>query len=158
MLTCLEEVITEYVFGRSVAVLDKPDLGYEYAHLGREANKIHAVARAFPTIMRRFFQLPGWMMAGNKMFQVVQRLNNEVYACTEQAFDEAVQQKDKSAVNVMKEIVESSSLPPEEKTLMRLRNEGYVNPRVEQPTRNTWVRRVNTLRPSCFSSHSLRCC
>lgn len=126
MLTYLEEVITEYVFGRSVAVLDKPDLGYEYAHLGREANKIHAVARAFPAIMRRFFQLPGWMMAGNEMFQVVQRLNNEVYACTEQAFDEAVQQKDKSTVNVMKDIVESSSLPPEEKTLVRLKNEGII--------------------------------
>ena len=126
MLTCFAEVITEYVFGRSVAVLHKPDLGRDYAQLGREANKIHAVARAFPSIMRRFFQLPAWMMAGNEMFQVVQRLNNEVYACTEQAFDEAVQQKDKSAVNVMKEIVESSSLPPEEKTLVRLKNEGIL--------------------------------
>lgn len=96
--------------------------------MGRDTNKIHAVARAFPTLMRQFFQLPDWMMAGNHMFQVVKNLNDQVFDCTEKAFEEAVQPTGgtKRSITVMREIMESSSLPPEEKTLLRLKQEGII--------------------------------
>ena len=107
-------------------MLPKPDLGHEYAQLGREVNKIHAVARAFPGLMRLFFQLPEWMMSGSKMFQIVKRLNHEVFRCTEEAFEEAVTKPDKQSINVMREIVDNSSLPPHEKELSRLKQEVSV--------------------------------
>ena len=113
MLTILVEVISEYVFGRSVSVLREPDFGSRYARLPREANRIHAVSRQFPTIMRQFFQLPDWMMSGSKMFQTMKTLNNAVDACTEQAFEEAVQQQDNKSITVLHEMLESKSLPPE---------------------------------------------
>jgi hypothetical protein len=123
VLTHLAEVITEYVFGRSVSVLREPDFGSKYARLPREANRIHAVARQFPTIMRQLFQMPDWMMSGNKMFQTVKSMNNAVDACTEQAFEEAVQKQDKKSITVLHEMLDSKSLPPEEKTLDRLKQD-----------------------------------
>lgn len=121
----LAEVITEYVFGRSVSVLRESDLGTRYARMARDANRIHAVARHFPTIMRQLLQLPDWVMvmSGSKMFQTVKSLNDALDACTEQAFDEAVQQKDKQSITVLHEMVESKSLPPEEKALERLKQD-----------------------------------
>jgi hypothetical protein len=76
--------------------------------------------------MRLFFQLPAWMMSGNKMFQSMQRMNDEVSRCTEEAFEEAVTKPDKQSINVMREIVENSSLPPQEKDLNRLKQEVSV--------------------------------
>ena len=119
-------MISEYVFGRSISVLPKADLGREYAQLGREVTKINAVVRAFPGPMRLFFQLPAWVMSGSKMFQSMQRMNDEVSRCTEEAFEEAVTKPGKQSINVMREIVENSSLPPHEKDLNRLKQEVSV--------------------------------
>ena len=135
MLTSVAEVVTEYVFGRSVSVLHEPDFGSKYARMARDANRIHAVARQFPTIMRQFFQLPDWMMSGNKMFQVVKSMNNEVDACTEQAFEEAVQQQDQKSITVLREMLESKTLPPEEKTLERLKQD-VSNPHYTSPCKS----------------------
>lgn len=73
--------------------------------------------------MRKLLQLPDWVMSGSQAFRVVSGFNQEVFKCTEEAVQEAVDKPKKGSINVMSEIIQNSSLSPEEKDLNRLKQE-----------------------------------
>ena len=119
------EVITEYVFGRSIPVLDKPDLADPHLDIARVGLKVHPAARQFPTIMRSLMQAPDWMMSRNPMFVSQKRFQAQIDACAKIAFDDALQVDPKS-VTVLREMVNSNALSPEEKTFARIKNDGMI--------------------------------
>ena len=123
------EVITEYVFGRSVSVLDKPDMAEPYLDLARVGVKIHPVARAFPTLVRSLLRAPEWMMSGNPQFVTSKKFDKQVTDCARTAFDEASQdeKKDEKRIpTVLYEMVQNSNLPAEEKTFARVKNDASI--------------------------------
>lgn len=78
--------------------------------------------------MKKLFQLPDWMVSGSKMFRLIQRLYAEVWSLMEQASNEATASLDKGSITVMREIVEHSSLPPEELEMKRLKQDVSDSP------------------------------
>ena len=65
------------------------------------------------------------MMAGNEMYAVGKRFDKQVDEAARHAFDDATQ-SDTKAITVLREMVESSALLPEEKTFARVKNDASI--------------------------------
>ena len=105
-------------------------MAHQYNDLGRIGVKIHPLGRAFPALVRRMLTLPEWIMAGNANYMLAKRFDRQTAEAMRAAFEEATQdateKAGKQAVTVMREMVQSEALPPEEKTFTRLKNDAQI--------------------------------
>ncbi|KAI9764141.1 MAG: hypothetical protein M1840_008701 [Geoglossum simile] len=124
----MTDVITEYCFARSYGFLGKEDFGSEWPRVLMQASEMSLLMKQFGWLYPVMDGLPDWVVQWAnppltylinlkrdvaKQIQTITRRENNVY-------------KTASHPTIFHEILESDSLPPEEKTIRRLAEEGQT--------------------------------
>ncbi|KAH6855617.1 cytochrome P450 [Chaetomium sp. MPI-CAGE-AT-0009] len=133
----LLDVISMYCFGRSLGALDRPDLGRKWSDLIHMGIKMNPFARAFPFIARRMLLLPEWMTNWSASFMGATEFLDLANDLTRTAMDEALADKasgklsstaedDPNQRTVLHSMIQSDTLPENEKTFTRLANDSLV--------------------------------
>ncbi|KAI0836424.1 cytochrome P450-like protein [Hypoxylon sp. FL0890] len=127
------DIISMYCFGSSLGALSRSDMGRSWNSLTHFAIKMNPFARAFPFIARRLLCLPKWMTHWSQHFLGAAEFLDIVFALTRAAMDEAL--ADKTGGNILNgarksavvhSLIQSETVPDEEKTLTRLANDCLV--------------------------------
>lgn len=121
------DVISEYSFGKSVSSLDTPDLGGPIRRQLESGVQMHPIARQFRMLFRFMME---FMVFGSKhlgVFKEFSRFTDMIMDLTAPAYKKALQDGDdgKGALetSIVEAMVHSNTLPPEEKTMIRIQAE-----------------------------------
>ena len=124
-----------YCFGRTLGALDRPDFGHNWSKLIHMGMKMNPFARAFPFIARRMLTLPEWMTNWSTQFLGASEFLDLANDLTRQAMDEALEAQARGKLSsmddaehrtVLHSMIQSETLPGQEKTFTRLANDGLV--------------------------------
>jgi cytochrome P450 len=122
-LRCLTvDIISEYVFGNSLHMLDRQDWGKDFYSAWRALWELSPLIRQFPFIMGVFNAMPRWMLAivqPNAVEVIDMKIATDKLTREVLNADEATVQK-RDQPTVLWEVAHSDILPPEEKTFHRL--------------------------------------
>lgn len=119
------DIISEYIFGRSLGLLNRPDWGRSFYSAWRSLWEMSPLIRQLPFIMKIFNTMPRWMLAmiQPKALEVIDmqimcdKLTAEVLASDPDKMTKTEQP------TVLWEVAHEQSLPPGERTMQRLRIE-----------------------------------
>jgi cytochrome P450 len=120
------DIISEYVFGKQLGLLDREDWGASFYSAWRGLWELSPLIRQFPWMMDAFRATPRWLLALTQpkalevidMEDTTDKLTEEVLA----ADPEKVKMKDQPTV--LWEVAHTDALPPSERTFKRLAVEG----------------------------------
>ncbi|WDK14961.1 cytochrome P450 [Colletotrichum graminicola] len=118
---CASDIITLYAFGDSFHFLDQSDYGVPYFRAGEAFNSMTHVFGAFPWLLTVASSAPGWLLKylNPDMAEFVDRREWWI----EKVRDIRNSKAPERAKNTIFGGILDSSLPPEDKTDMRLANE-----------------------------------
>jgi cytochrome P450 len=121
------DIISEYLFGRDLGLLDRPDWGRSFYSAWRSLWEMSPLIRQLPFILKVFNAMPRWMLAMTqpKALEVIDmhimcdKLTAEVLASDPEELAK------KERPTMLWEVAHEQSLPSSEKTLERLSIEAY---------------------------------
>lgn len=120
------DIISDYLFGLSLGLLDRPDWGREFYFAWRSLWEISPLIRQLPFLLKVLNAMPRWMLAimQPKVLEVIdsQILGAKLTAEALASDPDEVAKREYSTV--LWEVAHDQSLPPSERTLDRLRIEG----------------------------------
>ncbi|EFQ35390.1 cytochrome P450 [Colletotrichum graminicola M1.001] len=121
---CASDIITLYAFGDSFHFLDQSDYGVPYFRAGEAFNSMTHVFGAFPWLLTVASSAPGWLLKylNPDMAEFVDRREWWI----EKVRDIRNSKAPERAKNTIFGGILDSSLPPEDKTDMRLANEAQL--------------------------------
>lgn len=118
------DVISEYSFGKSMSSLDTPDLGGPIRQQLESGVQIHPVARQFRTFFRFMMEFMDFGSRHLGMFREFSKFTDMMVDLTAPAFERASQHGDGGKdASIVESMVHSKTLPPEEKTMLRIQAE-----------------------------------
>lgn len=114
------DVISAYCFGRDMRQLDNADFAKQWFHQLQEGVKIRAVGRHFPWLVNGLMKMPKWLLKALNPDKIrMIDFEDELEAMIQDFLDHPERKSEEGHRTVFGEI-NSSSLPPEEKTARRL--------------------------------------
>jgi cytochrome P450 len=119
------DIITEYAFARSMDNLDKPDWGRSWHKLVRDSSKLFHTGKQFPRLIRAMFSLPESVAQAMNpdlvLFAVLAKMMRDNI---EEVQRTKLRQPSGSHRTIFHELLFNSDLPPADRTMDRLADEG----------------------------------
>ncbi|KAK0102780.1 hypothetical protein ONS95_006377 [Cadophora gregata] len=124
------DIIIEYAFGESQGYLDKEDFNVDFFQMMDSIHHIGAAAKQFGWLLPIVLSIPDWITTridkGTAAFAKMQNTSKSKLAAIIESSPSTHAQTSKSTSTIFHDILTSTLLPPSEKSLDRLYQEGQT--------------------------------